>query len=92
MAIEAFRLLFDYLSPENKHFGVDDTINEGGPDTESFISSYTAVGERILEAKKWDAARKYARHGAPSYLRPRIWDLILQSEMSSENSKEEVIA
>ena len=46
-------------------------------------------GEKILKIKSISEAKKYAIHGISSYIRPQIWDLILQSQFS-DNLKEHV--
>ncbi|KAJ3196696.1 hypothetical protein HK101_008035 [Irineochytrium annulatum] len=80
--IEEFRVEFHELNPSLTHFGLDDLMDDAAAD--SFVQSHTEEGEKILLSRSARDARRYAKRGVPQCLRPAVWDLLIQSELTED--------
>ncbi|KAJ3298745.1 hypothetical protein HK104_010310 [Borealophlyctis nickersoniae] len=74
--VEEMQFQYRELHPQFKHVGMDDCI---GDDADAFLTARIKLGEKILASKSSFAARQYAKQGIPACLRPKMWDLMLQS-------------
>ncbi|KAJ3217959.1 hypothetical protein HDU67_006987 [Dinochytrium kinnereticum] len=82
LTLEDFRLEFQELSYNQKHYGVDDTIDEAVGDI--FLQSHCDLGEQAIACNSLRSIRDFAKRGIPSHLRPAVWDFLLQSEWSDD--------
>ncbi|KAL2916560.1 hypothetical protein HK105_203993 [Polyrhizophydium stewartii] len=89
-SLEEFRMRFSELHPQFKHIGLDDTLESEaltGPNPgDVFVAAHIEVAEAALASGSSRAARQLAKHGIPPSLRPRLWDLMLQSDMTEDYS------
>ncbi|KAH6571798.1 hypothetical protein BASA61_008997 [Batrachochytrium salamandrivorans] len=84
-SLEEMQVLFHSLHPKFKHVGtddIDDIDDMGHMVKEAFIAEHSAIGEAVLVSGSSLAARQYSKHGVPSNLRPQLWDLMLQSDIT----------
>ncbi|KAI8923374.1 hypothetical protein BC831DRAFT_471306 [Entophlyctis helioformis] len=84
-SLEDMRLAFRELHPVFKHVGLDDGIDPATSSSlgdDPFLLKHVEVGLTVLASASSRVARQYAKQGIPANLRPKVWDLIMQSDMT----------
>eukprot|EP00762_Andalucia_godoyi_P000259 ANDGO_03098.mRNA.1 hypothetical protein SPRG_03265 len=74
--------MFQDLSLEKRHIGVDDMF----PENLWYVEARTKSAERIVRDWSFQAAREYLRCGSPASCRPALWRLVTSSLDSSFSS------
>ncbi|KAJ3164599.1 hypothetical protein HDU88_005246 [Geranomyces variabilis] len=81
--LEELAYKYAELGPLHEHIGMDDVGYS--PETvlqaDKFVRAKTTLGDSILARRCLSRASRFARTGVPASQRPRIWDLLLQSEL-----------
>ncbi|KAI8816395.1 uncharacterized protein EV422DRAFT_291043 [Fimicolochytrium jonesii] len=76
--LEELRYRFPELDPLLERTGPDGVDDR---DADAFIRSRITPGETVLQEANLDRAREFAKQGIPHCLRPRMWNLLVQSEL-----------
>eukprot|EP00842_Homolaphlyctis_polyrhiza_P001229 jgi/Hompol1/2106/HPOL_005843-RA len=83
--LEDMQLEFRELHPMYKHIGLDDMVDITKQD-EGFLATHIGIGEAVIAGGSVCAARQFCKHGVVPSLRPKLWDLMLQSDLTESYS------